>query len=947
MRYYNIILNTSAEQIEKRATVEFKEYRSESTFEAVNNYMYRTAENDMRFFVYREEGNLTYAVFSYSELKRSFQDAYEYIRDKLDELFRIKKFYSEPSEITMYQLFTFIMEGRRRNYVVYGRYVEDCKIDRFYPDFRERAQRPWGYEFTETIIPEAVRTIPSIYDTGVVKELNNIEDNSNTTEFTGNPVHYVITAGSRDAANELTITLAQRLFRSNRISSRRISMISEIHPSVYGRDNRLEDIIENNHGGVMVIDLSEQFGRKPEKYTEASRYLADLFRRYRNQCLFVFTYNIEKPGFAYYILKEIGKYAITVTLKEGRGDRKAALSYLKSLIKSSEYSKYAVQANEFFRLFPGESFSQTDVIMAYDQFGPWCLNKNVLHAYDFEMSDSLMLDRDLFGKDSCGSLDELIGLDIVKKQIDGIIASFTIEKERKKHKGTDYQASCMHMVFSGNPGTAKTTVAKLFAGIAKEKGILKSGVFVDSSGVDLDGFLCEMSIRDAFTAAEGGVLFIDEAYAITTPMAVTTLIQELENRRDNVIVILAGYSERMKEFMRRNEGLKSRIPHWVDFPDYSTDELTDIFKLMINERGFKATDGAVEAARYIFDKVRNVDDFGNGRYVRNLIDRAIQNQSVRLLGSSECAGDIRKKDLFLITKDDISMLDDGLRHERTAGSAAGELNDLIGLVSAKAVIRKAVAKFKLNKLCIDKGIPREKASMHMVFTGNPGTAKTTVARLFAELLKDEKVLSTGCFVEAGRADFIGQYVGQTAPLVRQKFHEAKGGVLFIDEAYSLCDDDQRGYGDEAISAIVQEMENHRDDVIVIFAGYPEPMQKFLDRNPGMRSRIAFHVDFDDYSIDELCDITGLMADKKGLTITDAALKKLRDNYAEAMKQTGYGNGRYVRKMLEEAEMNMAERMLETGCLDDPADLITIIEECDIPDMQPDKVTQQKHIGFVA
>ena len=947
MRYFNIILQTNADKIEKNATVQFKEYRGENAIESMNTYMYRHMENNVRFFAYREENNLTYAVFTYNEQKCSFQDAYDYIRDQLNTLFRISRTKGEPSEITMHQFFTVLMEGRRRSYIVLGRYTEDCNVERFYADWRDRARKPWGYDFKEAIIAERNHKKLSIYDPAFIKELTNIEENCNTDEYTGNPVHYTISARSCEAANEMTLVLAQSLLKAKRIMSRRVSIISEISPGVFNRDNRLEDIIENNYGGVMVIDLSERFGQDPEHYVMASNYIADLFKKYRNQCLFIFTYNMDDPGFAWYLLKQLNKYALTITLKEGKGDRKAALSYLKHLIKNSEYSQYAGQASEFLKRYPGNDFSQTDVLTAYEQFEPWCLNRNVLHAYDYDMTDTFMLDRDDDCRSACDKLDDLIGLDIVKKQIDGIIASDIIEKERKKYRGSDYQAGCMHMVFGGNPGTAKTTVARLFAGIAKEKGILKSGAFVDRSGIDLDGCFCVSAIRNAFTAAEGGVLFIDEAYAISSPIAVTTLIQELENRRDKVIVILAGYNERMQAFMKRNEGLKSRIPHWVDFPDYSADELTDIFRMMADERGFTATSDAETEAHYIFEKVRTTDNFGNGRYVRNLIDRAIQNQSLRLLESAGCAENIKKKELFLITKDDICMLDDGMKQERPAGTAKQELDDLIGLSSAKAVIRKAVANYKLNKLCIDKGIPREKASMHMVFTGNPGTAKTTVARLLAEMLRDEKVLSTGCFIEAGRADLVGRFVGHTAPLVKQKFQEAKGGVLFIDEAYSLCDDRENSYGDEAINTIVQEMENHRDDVIVIFAGYPEPMERFLERNPGMRSRIAFRVGFDDYSTDELCEITKLMAKKKGLTVTDAALKKLRESYVIAKEQEGYGNGRFVRKMLEEAEMNMAERLFQTGSLDCSTDLITTIEECDIPDVQPEEKAAQKHIGFVA
>ena len=164
----------------------------------------------------------------------------------------------------------------------------------------------------------------------------------------------------------------------------------------------------------------------------------------------------------------------------------------------------------------------------------------------------------------------------------------------------------------------------------------------------------------------------------------------------------------------------------------------------------------------------------------------------------------------------------------------------------------------------------------------------------------------------------------TAPLVKKKFKEAQGGVLFIDEAYSLCDAYENGYGDEAINTLVQEMENHRDEVIVIFAGYTVPMQKFLDRNPGMLSRIAFQVEFEDYSTDELCDIAKLMVSEKHLTITDAAMNKLRNNFDMVREENDYGNGRYVRKTLEEAEMNLAERVLQYKESEITTELITLM-----------------------
>ena len=159
----------------------------------------------------------------------------------------------------------------------------------------------------------------------------------------------------------------------------------------------------------------------------------------------------------------------------------------------------------------------------------------------------------------------------------------------------------------------------------------------------------------------------------------------------------------------------------------------------------------------------------------------------------------------------------------------------------------------------DKNIGKQHFTRHMVFTGNPGTAKTTVARLFARIMKENNLLETGEFIEVGRADLVGKFVGWTASLIKKRFSEAKGGVLFIDEAYSLVDDRSGSFGDEAINTIVQEMENNRENVIVIFAGYPDRMKEFIDRNPGLSSRIAFHVSFPDYSTPELCDIANLAA----------------------------------------------------------------------------------------
>ena len=283
--------------------------------------------------------------------------------------------------------------------------------------------------------------------------------------------------------------------------------------------------------------------------------------------------------------------------------------------------------------------------------------------------------------------------------------------------------------------------------------------------------------------------------------------------------------------------------------------------------------------------------------------------------------------------------------DEPTGSAYEELMDMIGLDSAKKVIKQALDYNKAQKVFADKGMQFDRTSMHMVFTGNPGTAKTSVARLFAQIMKDNDVLTQGRLVECGRADLVGQFVGWTAPKVRKKFKEAEGSVLFIDEAYSLVDDRDGMYGDEAINTIVQEMENHRDDVIVVFAGYPDKMEQFLRKNPGLRSRIAYHVAFDDYNEDELCSIADLIAKKRGLILTEDAREKLHDVFGIALKESDFGNGRYVRNVIEKAKMAQASRLMASDYSCISCEDVKTIVASDIE--MPVKKAEKMRIGFCA
>lgn len=306
--------------------------------------------------------------------------------------------------------------------------------------------------------------------------------------------------------------------------------------------------------------------------------------------------------------------------------------------------------------------------------------------------------------------------------------------------------------------------------------------------------------------------------------------------------------------------------------------------------------------------------------------------------------DDKLKNEILPQYKDIHAKSEELKKGTPKGSAFDELDRMTGLTEAKSVIRKAVNYYKAQKLFKEKGMKTDNPAMHMVFTGNPGTAKTTAARLFARIMNENGLLSSGKIIEVGRSDLVGKYVGWTANIVKNKFKEAKGGVLFIDEAYSLVDGRDGLFGDEAINTIVQEMENCREDTVVIFAGYPDEMEAFLQKNPGLRSRIAFHIPFADYNTAELCDIAELIAEKKGLILSDGAKEKLIKIFDNARLQSDFGNGRYVRNIIEKAKMSQAERLISMDYDDvSQADIKTICAD-DI-EMPVFCKTETVRIGF--
>ena len=236
---------------------------------------------------------------------------------------------------------------------------------------------------------------------------------------------------------------------------------------------------------------------------------------------------------------------------------------------------------------------------------------------------------------------------------------------------------------------------------------------------------------------------------------------------------------------------------------------------------------------------------------------------------------------------------------------------MVGLNNVKETVSKILSFFEMQKVYKDRGIVVNTPCKHMIFTGNPGTAKTTTARIINDILYEKGVTKLRKIVEVGRAQLVGKYLGHTGPMVQAAIKEARGGILFIDEAYSLVDGKAGMYGDEAINTLVQEMDNVREDAIIIFAGYPDKMEGFLNTNPGLRSRIGFHVKFDNYSKDELIQILKNMAKEQNFKLSKAAIKIAEKEIARAINTKDFGNGRFVRTLLEQAIMSQSTRLVQT------------------------------------
>ncbi|MEG6535026.1 AAA family ATPase [Caldibacillus thermoamylovorans] len=513
-------------------------------------------------------------------------------------------------------------------------------------------------------------------------------------------------------------------------------------------------------------------------------------------------------------------------------------------------------------------------------------------------------------------LNEMIGLTDVKRRIENFYRYLKFQKARKEYGLQTKDEPSLNMILLGNPGTGKTTIARLLAKIYHELGVLPSEEVIETNRSQLVGSFVgqtEENVRMIVEKALGGVLFIDEAYSLKRTgqsgndygqTAIDTLVSLMTSKEygGKFSVILAGYPEEMRQFLDANTGLRSRFPqsNIIELPDYSLEELLEIGQKIARSNDFLLTTKAKKSLAYLIEQEQVDQTFGNARAVHNLIMQAIFQKGFQKQST--------QPEIFFYTVLDENDFKKPAKNEQDSLSPMEKLNKLVGLKEVKDAVQTYISFVKMQTLRREHNYPSVPIQLHSVFTGNPGTGKTTVAKIYAELLKECGMLKRGHLVVVGRADLIAGYVGQSALKTKKKIQEALGGVLFIDEAYSLFRENNQDYGKEVVDTIVDEMTKHGENLVIILAGYPNEMEQLLESNPGLKSRFKKFFHFEDYSAEELIAIMKLFAKSYAYELDKDAIQLLQHELS--IKQPK-GNGRFAENLIHEAIQQQSLRLMKT------------------------------------
>lgn len=531
-------------------------------------------------------------------------------------------------------------------------------------------------------------------------------------------------------------------------------------------------------------------------------------------------------------------------------------------------------------------------------------------------------------------LNSIIGMSNLKEFINSIDNNFKVQRIRKR-LGLKNSNISLNMIFEGNAGVGKTNAARITYEYLNALGILSTGIFIEASKAD---FVTEnlndtaKKTMEVVNSALGGVLFIDEAYSLCESEddkvgkeIIEALLKGIEDNKNDLIVILAGYERDMENFLSINQGLKSRFPNTIAFEDYNPVEMYEIAVNIAKSKGYRIDKSAKEGLIDLFTKNQLIgkSDLGNARFVRNVVENAIMDASKKYLTDN-------KKQIDLLEKDNFNF------KVNAKFNLEEKLKSIIGLDEVKTLIRnqyKLIAAHEKRKAA---GVETKlEQNLNMVFAGNPGTGKTSVARLVAEMLNSMGLLKIGQLIETDRSGFVANTTEETAKKTEDKFKEAIGGILFIDEAYTLANDK---LGRDAIEVLLKLIEDYSNEVIVILAGYEKEMENFFDVNIGLRSRFPLWTTFQDYNPDELLQMAIKLIEKNGFKLSKNAYISLKNSLIDVYENSDAqsGNGRMVRNYVENLIRNQSIRIAEND--------ISVYEMNLITTRDIEKINEAEHIN---
>ncbi len=768
------------------------------------------------------------------------------------------------------------------------------------------------------------------YDEKIInfKDFTDILLNPNQTNL-----HCTIEGNDNIGKNKFVSEISSLLYKlgkTNKEEYERISLLNLAASNAYSYTNKSNSKVTDINNVLYQVESAVKYTELEEKVlyvVDGIEEFYEDYKKYKNNTVLGGTVEIRKKQFehTFELLTKINKnnYIIINGTKEEIENLLEIEPRLQFIYKNSRLILPDPSIDEIYKAYIKTlkpdllEIARKDYEKYKKQFIEYIsLNKNFIPLSDIELANYLAIysnskkkitfPENIYKKETIEeSLKNIIGMKIVKERV-AEFEKYMLFQMKAKSEGITLNSTNMHMIFTGNPGTGKTTIARIMAKMLFDLGIIKENKLIEVERKDLiANYIGQTATKTAevIEKAMGGVLFIDEAYELAGKgerdfgsEAIATLIKAMEDHKDNLVVIFAGYRNEMQTFIDSNPGIGSRIGYTFDFPDYTPNELIQIFYKKMNNMGFeidKSVDLKLNNICKYFSKRK---DFGNGRFVDKLIQEVIMKHSK-----------LNSENIRLITKEDIPEIEDlnNARNDAEIKDTKELLKDIVGMEDLKRKViefeqymefLKEAEKHKLN-------IPNQ--NMHMIFTGNPGTGKTTIARIMAKMLRDLGIVHENKLIEVERKDLVAEYIGQTAKKTSEVINRAMGGVLFIDEAYALAGN-KNDFGSEAITTLIKAMEDHKGEFIVIFAGYKKEMKDFIAMNSGIASRIGYTFDFQDYTDKELAEILYKKIYKAGMSITEDS----KENVEKIMKYfanvENIGNGRFVDKVLQEILMKHAK-----------------------------------------